>query len=305
MPLLRLCWLDFGSFAGYFHMSRYEPLGICIYCGETELPDDVPRFGDEHIIPLALGGNLILPEASCKTCEATINRLIETPISSQEWGYFRSKHNFPTRNKRRRKTHVTLKKYDGGPLQVPIRDYPSPVPLYLLSEARILSGRAASIDPLSWTMKVLTEDRSETEMRAKYPEWDGGHQVKIRVHEFARLIAKIGYGYAVAELGYGAFRPIANDIILGRSDDLFELVGGSFDLEAPIDGGDHLLNIDALFVRAGIALVIVRIRLFSAMNTPIYHAIVGEINLYCPSHRAAFEKHRANGRMKNISPWRS
>ena len=35
------------------------------------------RFHDEHIVPLALNGALILSEASCQQCERIINREIE------------------------------------------------------------------------------------------------------------------------------------------------------------------------------------------------------------------------------------
>jgi hypothetical protein len=40
-------------------------LGQCIYCYERFPLDEL---GDEHIVPLNLGGNLILPHASCSTC---------------------------------------------------------------------------------------------------------------------------------------------------------------------------------------------------------------------------------------------
>ena len=103
----------------------YPSVRHCIYCGETKLLAGVSKFGDEHIIPLALGGNLILSEASCKICERIINREIETPVLSQEWGYLRSKREFPTRNSR---THVFVHRHDGSLMKMPVADYPSPVP---------------------------------------------------------------------------------------------------------------------------------------------------------------------------------
>jgi Carbohydrate-binding module 48 (Isoamylase N-terminal domain) len=40
------------------------------------------KLGDEHIIPLAFGGNLLLPEASCRACEKITSR-IETHCIEQ------------------------------------------------------------------------------------------------------------------------------------------------------------------------------------------------------------------------------
>src|SRR3954447_14879910 len=42
----------------------YPPVGFCIYCGTRK--GDLRR---ENIIPFGLGGNLILPKASCRDCE--------------------------------------------------------------------------------------------------------------------------------------------------------------------------------------------------------------------------------------------
>ncbi len=275
----------------------YKPVGKCIYCGETELPVDIHRFGDEHIIPFALGGNLILPEASCKSCEKIINRQIETPVSSHEWGFFRSKRTFPTRRKKRRKTHIKLRRVDGGPLNVPVSDYSAPVPLYKFGEARILSGLPPGSDHLRWTMVVLADHDAEMAMQRKYPEWNKQHRLKAQPHEFARLLAKIAYGYVVAEVGLDAFNPLVLGIILGKSDDYFYTVGGAWDIEPAVPNGDHITDIRIKFVSPFHALVIVDIRLFSAIETPSYHVVVGLIDLKNPEHLRAFEKHRLEGKI--------
>lgn len=279
-------------------MPRYSPVGKCIYCGTSVLPQGIARFGDEHIIPLSFGGNLILPESACKDCERIINSQIETPILSHEWGNFRTVRSFPTRKKGRR-THVDLHRRDGSLLRIPVRDYSSPTPLYLFNEARILSGLPFGSDHLRWTMKVLTDHDAEIALKAKYPEWDERHRIKTRPHEFARLIAKIGFGYAAAELGPDTFDPIVTDIILGRSNDYFFAVGGKPEIEPAIPGGDHITQIH-LLVQNGAMLVIVNVRLFSQTTTPTYHAVVGRIDTNNPKHVAAFEQHRLNGRIKII-----
>src|SRR5258705_11293662 len=49
----------------------FDPVGHCIYCGATKYTQQADRpLGQEHIIAEGMGGTLILPEASCKECEA-------------------------------------------------------------------------------------------------------------------------------------------------------------------------------------------------------------------------------------------
>ena len=91
----------------------YPAVGRCIYCGATEPPLGARRFTDEHIIPLALGGNLILQEASCTDCAAIINREIETPVLSLNGGLPTNQAKFPqagakARGGRPGREHVTL-----------------------------------------------------------------------------------------------------------------------------------------------------------------------------------------------------
>jgi HNH endonuclease len=47
---------------------RYPEVGVCIYCGSTN------QLEDEHIVPFGLGGNAILPAASCRTCAVVTSR---------------------------------------------------------------------------------------------------------------------------------------------------------------------------------------------------------------------------------------
>lgn len=280
----------------------YPAVGRCIYCGANEPPPGARRFTDEHIIPLALGGNLILKQASCTDCAAIINREIETPVLFKEWGYLRIKRNFPSRskNKRRatRREYVTLTRLDGRPMQIPVTDYSCPVPLYKFKQARILSGLPRGDDNFHWTMEMLSSPDEEVEMQRKFPEWNRRHSILMRPYQFARLLAKIAFSYAVAEYGLAAFTPLVADIIRGRSDDYFYSVGGELDIKAAIPGGDHVTDIKIIFRNPRRALLIVDVRLFSQIRTPAYHVVVGEIDLDNPLHGAAFERHRTQGKLE-------
>jgi hypothetical protein len=47
--------------------QRYMPAGACIYCGSRNSMGASP-LSVEHIVPVGLGGELILPRASCENC---------------------------------------------------------------------------------------------------------------------------------------------------------------------------------------------------------------------------------------------
>lgn len=72
---------------------RYRAAGKCIYCGCTE------QLTDEHIVPFALGGNLVLPTASCVAC-ADRTKKYEQRTLRATLGNVRIRHNFPPAGKR-------------------------------------------------------------------------------------------------------------------------------------------------------------------------------------------------------------
>ena len=94
---------------------RYAPVGCCIYCGDGT---DLDYLDDEHIIPLAFNGALVLPESSCRKCAHIINQQVENPVLSQEWERFRAKHMLPTRRPKNRRKYVRLGTKNGGTFRV-------------------------------------------------------------------------------------------------------------------------------------------------------------------------------------------
>jgi hypothetical protein len=232
-----------------------------------------------------------------------INQQIETPVTSQEWGLLRARYNLPTRNKKKRKTHVKLRRNDGGTMLVPVQDYSAPVLLYRFRKARILSGvprdPGENANGLTWTVSMLTSHDVEMEMQRKFPEWNKQHSMKAMPFPFARMLAKIAYGYVFAEWGGNSgFSPMVLDIILGKSNDYFYTVGGEWEIADPIPGSNHITNIKLLFTSSSTAFIIVDIRLFPTNGTPDYHIVVGQIDLKNPSHLAVFAKHRLDGKIE-------
>ena len=112
-------------------------------------------------MPLALSGALVLPQASCRRCERTINREIETRLLSEEWGHFRAKYGLPTRRPKSRAKTVSLGCRTGGRIKVPANEYTAPVPLYRFDTARILSGSQPIPNSEAWTIAVLSDGDEE------------------------------------------------------------------------------------------------------------------------------------------------
>ena len=108
-------------------IQKSAPVESCIYCtGEFSEVDE--RFSDEHIIPLALGGNLILPKASCLHCAKATND-VETQVL--RGGLFPSKEllNLPSRKKAdERPENFTLhcvNGMEGNTVSIPRSVYPA------------------------------------------------------------------------------------------------------------------------------------------------------------------------------------
>ena len=158
---------------------RYVPVGQCIYCGILDVPQGMKRFHDEHIVPLALNGALILLEASCRQCERIINMQIENRLA-EEYAYFRTKSRLPTRRPKNRKKTVKLPSITGGWIDVPTTEYTAPVPLYRFKTARILSEAPPISNSHAWTMDILGSGDEEVRLRKKYPLWTKAHILKAQ-----------------------------------------------------------------------------------------------------------------------------
>ena len=93
------------------------------------------------------------------------------------------------------------------------------------------------------------------------------------VPEFFRMLAKIAHAYTVAELGLGGFTPFLVPAILGNKlDDSVQYIGGATGT-APASRLTHEISHAHHLTRP--ELVVVRIRLFAALDTPTYIVATG------------------------------
>jgi hypothetical protein len=252
--------------------TKIDSKGACIYCGRSDV-----FLTNEHIVPLSIGGQIVILKASCRDCEK-ITTKFERDVAREMWGDARISYNAPSRRKRDRKTHIVLPDphgYGKG-IKVPYSEYPAPMIFYKMHPAGILQGFPEDLDISSkWEFVAITDEKKLKAFEAKYP---GRLTAKFRhvPESFARMIAKIGYGNALFQLDPSDFRPICLPYILGEKKNASFIVGGSFSIADPIPDVGYSLR-TACFGNSERIIIFSEVRLIANNHTPTYHVIVGDV----------------------------
>jgi hypothetical protein len=261
---------------GFGRQKVYPPVGRCIYCLRTNCD-----LGDEHIIPQALGGNMILRDASCRECETIIGAGFESRLTHKTQGMFanlRLRHDYKSKRPKDRpkKLPVTLIHHSGVKriVNVPAKM----VPRYWLTlvtahEPGIILGT----DPRAPGLGAPRWQHQEEDILA-IQSWYPGYSVQLRgageYGDLMRLMAKIAHAMAAAEYGLEAFVPWLPDYILGK-DDAYPHYYVSGRVDETVDRlGDHRISLGTWGndgVRIGVA-----VRLFCCYASPVYEVAVGK-----------------------------
>lgn len=254
--------------------KSYPPVRRCIYCGQTE-----GKLSREHIIPFSLGGNLVLPYASCATCADKTKRF-EQIVARSIYGSLRLRGQFPTRNPSERPTHLStiVMRPDGSSesVQVPAAEVPRAFAGLLLPVAGILSKRPPTnkFDGLRIVTKLVEEDLRQ------FLSKPGDYRIqgpRIDVVALSQLLCKIAHSFAVAELGFNTFKHFLPSMILETGPAHFPHYVGAAMRPLPKQGDLELHQLQIRRVEVdGTFLVTVVIRLFSFLDIPEYEVVVGE-----------------------------
>lgn len=261
---------------------HYGPVGLCIYC--ASVPPNT-KLTDEHIIPLALGGELVLDAASCEACASETSKF-ELKCCRDTFQALRIHADLPTRRPKRRPTHMEV--LNGThpdtaiPTQVSAGDAPGCVvfPEFDIPGLLRLEQPTGKVMLLGWHVYGTTADADLRTQRLQAGGMDGALTLgNISLDAFGRLIAKIAHGAAIALKGQGSFSPLLTDVILGRSQgNIYHYVGGS-PRSMPVNGDDHQLS-SWLQTIDGVNYLMVDVRLFARMQSPPpqYTAVVGIVS---------------------------
>lgn len=258
-------------------MTRYDPIGRCIYCGS--LAPGEQRLSKEHIIPMGLGGSDTLPESSCKSCEKITSRF-ERICLQKMFREARAHFKIPAKRKRRREGRPSRLSagFEAGHKTkwkaVPVDDHPFFLAMPKFGLAGQLYGKKPDnqIEILGSSIKPASKDTLSRFRRigakSTYQIW--------ALSEFCQLLEKIAHGYACAELGLNNFEPLLPEVILGISPYSFHFVGGGLAADLGAENALHRIKLTTLQALDGSEFLGAYIQLFADKDAPTYHVIVGK-----------------------------
>jgi hypothetical protein len=253
----------------------YPAVGCCIYCGRR--PPEV-TLHLEHIIAESLGGMLELPAASCGDC-ARETHAYEGKCAGRLFAPIRAQLNFPSKRTLKDRIKKFTMTFDGVRRKIHQDEYPGMVISFVNGLPGILVG-AMPTEHYSGGVAVATlPDFGErlNHLKAKFGAREVSFNPEFEIAHLGRMLAKIAHAYAVAELGYGAFRPGLLEIILGRHPMyISHFVGGIRGQPIPMGTDLHEIEIDQTGLGGG-RYVVVRIQLFANRKLPEYYVVAGEL----------------------------
>lgn len=173
------------------------PRGYCIYCGKEGSSEVI--LTREHIIPEGIGGNLVLPEASCDDCQRIIHDF-ETTIIRGHFGVARFKQGIFSKKRRGRsapdRNHFSGLKYSGE--QQPTErerftrdEVPNSVILEVFNALPSTLTGAPVVEKPGY--RICVSEWSESKFGLGFNSREG---------DFSRELAKIAAGYAHLHLGH-------------------------------------------------------------------------------------------------------
>lgn len=249
--------------------KSYRPVGKCIYCGSTE------NLGNEHIIPYGLNGEWVLPKASCKKCEK-ITDTFEGDVLRGLFLETRTSLGLKTRNKENRPEllpQIVIKDENEEVLSLSPSEHFTiacfleyPLPAYI-------DGRSyeKGVEVIAYSFIGLKDPSDEMFKKYEISGVKSKFTLK-RMDSFPRLLAKIAYGFTVAQFGLDrleeSFLP---KVIIGEDKKICKYVGTCSDKIMRTENTLHYIIMKVNEKRE----IVVRIKLFSYTDAPEYLVIVG------------------------------
>jgi hypothetical protein len=254
--------------------KRSKRIGHCIYC----MRDDV-SLSREHIIPYGLNGELTLLRASCKECQ-DVTSAIETDVLRNMFGTARIALDMRSRNAALRPTNLPLtvtRGHQKETIQIPAERFPAIMVFPIFPPPAHLSGDpyTSGINPKELVLRRVARRPIGNPFQENKFEYIDLARIEFDPVKFARMIAKIAYGFVVLNLGVGR---IKNNFIMpalfGRTNDIGKWVGTGTNPFGSPTSGLHVITI----AEAKNGEVHVFVRLFAQFNAPEYLVIVGSLN---------------------------
>jgi hypothetical protein len=192
-----------------------------------------------------------------------------------------------TRRPKKRPTHLPIlvgKTPHGAPCEdVAVERAPGFAPFPILGPPQILTSEYSfdRVDYQGSVICVTTDDATRRQQQLMAEGRPGAlAYAQIPLGPFLRTLAKIAHCYVVSQVGLERFRPVLQNVILGKDHPSY-YVGGVGSLPRfvpdPQENADHQIYPMTLTIR-GVDYIAAHIRLFAHLRpiTPIYMVVIGE-----------------------------
>jgi hypothetical protein len=261
---------------------KLEPVEMCIYCRK---PSAEAVLTDEHTIPDGLGGDLVLPAASCERCAAKTSR-IETHFLREVLQFQRAILGIHSRKRKARKHVIKVVRSDeksGQEIELPIDENVPFVFPFMTTDGIAGLLRGARPDEETMLRVSLFGPQDWNEQGKKWLGGTGSYRWGHRMHPgiIGQALAKIAHAYACARLGVGGFTPFLAGYIVDREppfDGYHISCHSSEGLQEPL----HYIDIQKAYARRWTILgtteewvYVVFLRLFACRPSPSFLVIVG------------------------------
>ena len=227
-------------------------------------------------MPFALGGKHVIPQASCPKCQKITGR-IEKAVARGMWGDARIAFNVPTRRPKQRPKFISIPTTAPGqtPITVPYADYPAGMVFYWADRAGILQGLPQDVDLSAfWLLKMVTDKKKADDFHRRHPN-RLVVQFRHEPENFARMVSKIGYCQVLTQLDRADFEEFCTPYIIGNKPNPSFIFGGNPNTVPDMSFG-YFLN-TAGYGTLDDTIIVAEIKLFSNLETPFYHVVVGRV----------------------------
>ncbi len=250
----------------------FDPVGECIYCGQTA------DLTDEHILPYALGGRIVLPQSSCRRC-ARITGQFEGAVLRGSMRAARAVAGYPTRRPRERPAQVEFRVLSGDSVESVLRDRDNAPAFFLLpmfEPPRYTSGqpygRGVNICGIE-TIQFGADPRVVADELGS-----DGFQIQqvVQATELARLVAKAGYAFYVASNGVfpRSESPVLPMILEGKDDGANWVGSVPYTLNVETQHPTHAMAAGQELQNDGSVFGLARVKLFSECGATGYEVVV-------------------------------
>lgn len=205
----------------------------------------------------------MLPRASCRKCERVTGRDEQLLLRGALYGS-RLRLGLRTRNPRDKPKDLPLFNDAGRKISIPVSSYVYVLYLVTFTEPGVLIGKKTEVNG-AWVA------RNEPDKPLDLPPGDWTLPA-LNVVALTRMLAKIAYSYAVAELGRHGFFDLISHRIVDPNDEIRDLVGG-FQIKETSSEILHQVYIAPRSAEHNY--IVVAVRLFAFLNSPTYQIVVG------------------------------